>query len=85
MVAYLVYNLVVYTVVALTSGVGNNTLHYLPVVFYLLKFLSSISKYTTSATSRGVVYKLKSKVISTYLPHSQIIYKSLIRTSEMPY
>ena len=71
---YLVYNLVVYTILAdsenqlkLTpiSNVSSNISYHSPVVFYLLSFPSSVLKYVTSIISRGVVYKLKPKFVLT--------------------
>ena len=67
------------------SSVGNNTSCYPSEVFHPLSSSSPILKYTTSTASRGIVYKLKSKVVPTYLLYSQIIYKSLVQTSEMSY
>ena len=63
---------------AFIFDVGNDTSHYLLVVFYLPSSQSPVLKYVTSVASRDIVYKLKPRVIPIYLLYSWIIYNSLI-------
>jgi len=74
------WHLVVYTILAylenwlkltLSPSIGNNIFCYSG-GFNPLSSPSLFPKYTTSGASRDTVHKLKPKVISTYLPHSQI-------------